>query len=99
MGKTPLALGIKRGTFIPPEGGWQEHTCYVVDVAYGQFNPIHRAILSIGFIPDPKRPFAGGYTSMMGTVDTDEFEPPGSLYYIKAVAAIPGIGATLKELP
>lgn len=105
---TPHDLGIAKGTCIPPEGGWQNQTYYVVDIAWRDSNPVHRAILYVGFVPStpPKVPhfpqLAGGYTCIMQDmatymVDGISFSCVQHAYYIKAIAAIPGIGALEKE--
>lgn len=99
---TPQMAGIAKGTCIPPEGGWKDQTYYVVEISWNSHNPVYRAILYVGFVPStpPKLPrfpeLAGGYTSLMQ--DTSGIADNGvvsvqDLYYIKAIAAIPGIGA------
>ncbi len=106
---TPDILGIAKGTCIPPEGGWKDQTYYVVDLAWRSVNVIHRAILYVGFVP--REPFygkhaprfpdlAGGYTSLMqdeGSARDNGLLNLQHAHYIKAIAAIPGIGALDKE--
>ena len=98
LGKTPDELGIAKGTVVPPEGGWQEHTCYIVEVAWRSGNPIHRVILSVGFL-NGRIPLGGSYTSFLCSYATDgEYFHPTLAYYIKAIAPIKGIGSLEKEL-
>ena len=35
---------------IPPAEGWQEHTLYLVDVAYRPTNLTHKAFFHVGFL-------------------------------------------------
>ena len=42
----------KKPVFIPPEGGWKPHTAYLVEVSWRAENPIHRALLHVGFVED-----------------------------------------------
>lgn len=104
---TPHILGIAKGTCIPPPDGWKNQTYYVVDIAWSSSNVIHRSILSVGFVPSAKEQresksrfpaLAGGYTSIMqdegSMMDNGlEYSRVQNAYYIKAIAAIPGIGA------
>jgi hypothetical protein len=39
-----------RPNIIPPEGGWEAHTWYVVDVEVFATNPRHRALFFSGFL-------------------------------------------------
>lgn len=48
----------RKKLIIPPECGWQEHSIYIVEVAWNPNNPIHKAILHTGFIKDGN---FGGY--------------------------------------
>ena len=41
---------FKTRTVIPPETGWKEHTYYQVEVAWSSSNPVHQAILGVGFL-------------------------------------------------
>ena len=38
---------------IPPVEGWEEHTLYLVEVAFNDQNPVHLAFLEIGFLNGP----------------------------------------------
>ena len=73
---------------IEPEGGWKERTYYVVEVASGSANPIHRAILYVGFIPERRPyPLSGGYTTLFNAT-YEGLEVPESMHYIKFIAEI-----------
>lgn len=79
---------------VPPTGGWKSRTYYVVDVACRSSNPIFRAILYVGFIPDGASPFneglaplKGGYTKVMGGSHA-EFGV-NEIYYLSPVCEIP----------
>ena len=37
---------------IPPKNGWEEQTYYLADVSFSRSNPVHRAIVAIGFLED-----------------------------------------------
>ncbi len=106
---TPHILGIARGTCVPPPGGWKNQTYYVIDISWSSSNPAYRAILYVGFVPSSKEcagsrsrfpQLAGGYTSIMqdeGSTRDNGIMSIQDAYYIKAIAAIPGIGALDKQ--
>ena len=35
---------------LPPKEGWKNHTYYLVEVSFSQSNPVHLAILGVGFV-------------------------------------------------
>lgn len=39
----------ERCRLIPPQGGWESHTWYIVDVEYCSTNPRHRSLFYSGF--------------------------------------------------
>lgn len=45
-----------------PQGGWKAHTVYVVEVSYGPTNPIHKALLNVGFLDKQDKP--AGYSEI-----------------------------------
>lgn len=46
----PHNIGITKKTIIPPEHGWKERQYYVVEVAFNEHNPIHKALFYSGFL-------------------------------------------------
>jgi hypothetical protein len=78
-------------TVIPPPNGWEDQTYYVVEVAHRTTNPIHRAILYVGFIPNkPHNPLAGGYTTLWSATYGQEYNPM-KLHYLKFISKIEGL--------
>lgn len=77
---TPREKKIKRGTIIPPEGGWENQTWYAVDVAFSAGNPIHAAVLYSGFFD------IGSYVFVV----TEDGTPCkiGELFYMKGIRKI-----------
>lgn len=74
-------LPPKEREIIAPENGWQSHTAYLVHVSYDRTNPIHAAILHVGFV-DNGKPGAYSYiwrNSYDGPMDFSE------VYYLKVV--------------
>lgn len=57
-----LNLPPQKLTIKPPEGGWKPHTFYRVRVSYRTGNPIHDAILGIGFVNQDGTP--GNYSEI-----------------------------------
>ena len=51
-----------RKEVIPPEGGWKEHTLYLVWVAFRKSNPVHCAYLEVGFLNTDGSP--GNYSAV-----------------------------------
>lgn len=41
-----------KGACIALESGWKQDTAYLVEVAWLASNPVHRAILHVGFLSD-----------------------------------------------
>lgn len=44
----------EKRTIIEPKEGWKAHTVYLCDVAFSKHNPIHRALVAIGFVEKGK---------------------------------------------
>lgn len=85
--QTPLNLGFDAPQLFGPVEGWKEQTYYVVDVALSKHNPIHRAILFVGFITNPERPLGGGYSCILN----GKYEDPADasrIFYLKAICEI-----------
>jgi len=70
---------------VTPEGGWKEHTYYVIQVSYSSNNPVHTAILGVGFLKEDGSP--GNYSEIWnnsyGGVKTFR-----SAWYIEVVKVI-----------
>lgn len=86
-------------TLIPPPKGWKEQTYYVVDIAVSKSNPIHRAILYVGFLNGPKdQPLRGGYTSLLRAMYDEVFDP-NRLHYLRVVSEITDMARAPEEPP
>lgn len=82
---------------IPPEDGWEEHSCYVVELSKEQGNPILSGILYVGFLTSNKQPFNYTYLHTNSRVyQMKDFQ------YIKVIrkidASIPNRGKQIREL-
>lgn len=76
---------------IPPEGGWQKSSLYLVEVAYNPNNPIHVSTFYTGFLDAKGNP--NGYNEVH-TPGMHESCKISDIYYLKALKLI----ATEKEL-
>lgn len=56
---------VPKKEIIVPEGGWKENTYYVVQVSYSPTNPVHTAILGVGFLQEDGSP--GSYSEIWCT--------------------------------
>jgi hypothetical protein len=81
-------MALPKREIIPPPDGWKERTYYVVDVAFGQHNPVHRAIFYTGFLNGPNG-MPGGYESIWNPTYEGESMSWRRAYYLKAVSEIP----------
>ena len=85
---------------IPPEGGWEERSYYVVEVSGGKGNPIFLGILYTGFLSKDGRP--QGYSGIFNPTMEPEFLPLHHFQYIKAVnkinVSIPNKGKDTTEI-
>jgi len=70
---------------IPPDGGWQAHTTYLVAVSYSRSNPIHRALFHVGFINDDGSP--AGY-SQVWCNNYDAPISPARVHYMRAIKVV-----------
>jgi hypothetical protein len=76
---------VSEKEIVTPEGGWKAHTYYVVQVAYTPTNPVHTAILGVGFLQDNGSP--GNYSEIWCT--SYEFPQPfKSAWYLEVVKVI-----------
>lgn len=73
-------------TIIPPYGGWQKETYYIVDVSYFSTNPIHRALFYTGFL-DGKDNHPGGYNFIINHAYDKQFSYK-EVFYLKAIQAL-----------
>ena len=76
-------------TVIPPEGGWQSNTLYLVDVAYFENNPIHRALFFSGFLHKGK---PNGYHGIMSKLPSTHYHELDrelhQVYYLKVIRVL-----------
>lgn len=47
---------------ISPPDGWKEHTIYIVKASHHKYNPVHFALLHVGFLNKDKTP--GAYSKV-----------------------------------
>ena len=85
---------------IPPEGGWEEDTCYVCEVSREYGNPIFKAIIYSGYLNTTLEP--GGYSGVFSLFMDQKFRPLNYFKYIKDIhkidMTIPNEGKQIKEL-
>lgn len=81
---TPEQLGITERTIIPPEGGWDERSYYLVDVAFSKHNVIHRGFFHTGFL-NGKDGTPGAYNELSFYEDKKTIS---DVFYMKAVHKI-----------
>lgn len=79
--RTPEFKGI-----IPPEGGWEESTYYVVHVGITENNVIHKAIFFTGFLDESGNP--GGYNVVFNHSYDFPFPKCRDVYYMEAISKI-----------
>jgi len=72
---------------IPPEGGWERCSYYVVEVATHKRNPIFKAILYTGFL-DKRTQQPLGYSGVFSSTLEPEFMDLKEFQYIKAIRKI-----------
>jgi len=89
-GKTPSELGINKGTYIGPEGGWKPQTYYVVETASTSNNTIHKVIFYSGFLSKNRRDelFPCGYNCILSPVYENRGVRITDTYYLKALREI-----------
>lgn len=78
----------EKKAIIPPEGGWEPDTYYVVEVAFTSTNVIHHSIFYTGFLT--KEGVPGAYNRIMNA-SYSNYEPQYTItdaYYMKAVSKI-----------
>ena len=65
--------------------GWKADTIYLVDVCYRSSNPIHKAVLHVGFLNPDGTP--GAYSAIWAN-NYDYPNPFGSTYYLRALKVL-----------
>jgi hypothetical protein len=65
-----LSLSLKNPMRKAPEGGWEERTWYLVEVAFNNNNPVHKKMFFTGFISDGK---PCGYNEFARSEDNLEY--------------------------
>ena len=85
---------------IPPEGGWEENTCYVCEVSMGYENPVYAAIIYSGYLSITQEP--GTLSGVINPLGYNEYTQLKEYKYIKAIRkvnmSIPNKGKQIKEL-
>lgn len=76
-----LSLSRKHPLRHAPKGGWEEHTFYLVEVAFSNNNPVHRHIFYTGFISKDGRP--NGYNNLITCSEDSGFSDAVYLYPIE----------------
>lgn len=75
----------EKRTFIGPAEGWEAHAVYLVAVAYNKNNPVHRALLHVGFLKDsPSGKVPGNYSEIW----LHSYDSPivvGGAYYLRVI--------------
>jgi hypothetical protein len=75
---------MKKQIIVAPEKGWEDHTWYLVEVAYHKNNPVHRDLFYSGFIDKINKipsdcNFLPGYGYLRRIEDT---------YYLKVIRKV-----------
>lgn len=80
-----MPLPPKDKTIIPPTDGWKEHTYYWVRVSYRPSNPIHSAILGVGFLGANSEPGQPGNYSEVWCNTYDRAELYSKVHYLEVI--------------
>lgn len=75
----------KESKVIPPTEGWKEHTYYLVEVSYSPSNPVHLAILAVGFLGINSPEGVPGNYSEIWTNTYDHAYPFREAHYLKVI--------------
>lgn len=78
-------LPPEKHKFILPDDGCKGGQIWIVEVACNKNNPIHRAILHVGFMDSPNE--FGGYCEVWCN-NYDQSIPVSSLHYLKLIKLI-----------
>ena len=89
-GKTPSELGINKGTYVGPEGGWKPQTYYVAETASTLNNAIHKVIFYSGFLGKNRRGelFPCGYNCILSPTYENSNVGIANTYYLKVLSEI-----------
>ena len=91
---------MKEYYHIPPKGGWEPQSHYVVEVSAFDGNPIFKTILYTGFLNGPNNE-PGGYSGLFIST-AESHDNLRKFKYIKAIRKIdmeiPNAGKQIKEL-
>lgn len=79
-----MKMPPKERTIIAPEGGWQPHTLYLVEVSMRRSNPIHESYFHTGFLDCRGNP-AGYSYSWSNASDEVGFS---MLHYLRPIRAL-----------
>lgn len=77
---------MAKQTIIPPEGGWKEHTLYLVECSYFAQNPVHRALFHCVFVKNGRPGNYNGVTQF-GCGD-NSFVTINNIYYMRVIRAL-----------
>lgn len=75
----------KTYSHIPPQGGWEPQSYYVIEASVRHGNPIFKAILYTGFLSDNE---PGGYSRIFTSGSMSELSKIQDFMYIKAIRKI-----------
>ncbi len=75
-------------TIIPPVGGWEENTYYVVEVSHMATRPIHRAIFFSGLLDEGCNEPGTYNAAWSGTYEPGYQTPIMGLHYLKVISTI-----------
>ena len=78
-----MEVVLVRPFFYKPKEGWKPHTWYLIDVAYRNTNPIHRAVLHTGFLDNDE-------PSSYNFIVAPSYGPVeyGSAHYLKPIRVV-----------
>lgn len=77
---------MSHNTIIPLAGGWKEHTLYLAEVSYNSQNPLHIALVYIGFLQDGKPSTYSGVMRMMPSCHDCELDKHiEEMYYVRII--------------
>ena len=80
-----MTMPPKDRTIIPPDNGWKAHTYYLVEVSCFQSNPIHKAILGVGFLGANSEPGQPGNYSEVWNNSYDYAHKFYKIHYLKVL--------------
>lgn len=91
MTEDPFLHEDTKPLIMPPQDGWQEHAVYLVAVSWSPTNPVHRALLNIGFVNEDGSP--GNYSEIWAN-DYDEGLFVRDAHYLRVIKQL----ATAEEM-